>query len=315
MKISIIVPVYNVEPYVERCLLSVLNQSYENLELVIVDDCGTDNSMDIVHKIVANYKEDKAIQIYVHEKNRGLSAARNTGIIHASGDCLLFLDSDDEIPSDAVAKLASVMADDVDFVIGNVKVSGSNSFHFNFSVPEGPIAGNEAILHSFVGNQWYSMAVNKLIRKSFIVKNQLFFKEGILHEDELWSFQLALKAQKMLVIRDYTYHYLIRNDSITGRLSIRNYECNAIVLCEKYKLLVSSNDKLVVDFVFKQILNFYYSLLRFRPPYQKLNEIRCLIKGTLLLMDTPVPYNSIPFLLKYIFLGIPTVFLKPLCRG
>ena len=93
MKISIIIPIYNVAPYVERCLYSALNQSYEDIELVLVDDCGTDNSMNIVSEVVEKYVGNKKILLFKHEHNLGLSAARNTGIKNATGDYLLFLDS------------------------------------------------------------------------------------------------------------------------------------------------------------------------------------------------------------------------------
>ena len=105
MKISIIIPIYNVAPYVERCLYSALNQSYEDIELVLVDDCGTDNSMNIVSEVVEKYVGNKKISLFKHEHNLGLSAARNTGIKNATGDYLLFLDSDDEIPLNAVELL------------------------------------------------------------------------------------------------------------------------------------------------------------------------------------------------------------------
>lgn len=245
MKISIIIPIYNVAPYVERCLYSALNQSYENIELVLVDDCGTDNSMNIVSEVVEKYVGNKKILLFKHEHNLGLSAARNTGIKNATGDYLLFLDSDDEIPLNAVELLLEATNENPDFVIGNIKVLGSDKFSFYFSIPSGVIQGNELILDSFIKDKWYSMAVNKLIKKEFLLNHHLFFKEGILHEDELWSFILATKANKMSVVKDYTYHYYIRNDSITGKISIRNYESNAIILCEKKKIIDEINN---VDF-------------------------------------------------------------------
>ena len=242
MKISIIIPIYNVAPYVERCLYSALNQSYEDIELVLVDDCGTDNSMNIVSEVVEKYVGNKKISLFKHEHNLGLSAARNTGIKNATGDYLLFLDSDDEIPLNAVELLLEATNENPDFVIGNIKVLGSDKFSFYFSIPSGVIQGNELILDSFIKDKWYSMAVNKLIKKEFLLNHHLFFKEGILHEDELWSFVLATKANKMSVVKDYTYHYYIRNDSITGKISIRNYESNAIILCEKKKIIDEINN-------------------------------------------------------------------------
>lgn len=88
MKVSIIIPVYNVAPYVEECIQSVLRQDYKNLEIIIIDDCGTDNSMELVEKLVKNSSRD--IVILKHDYNKGLSAARNTGIRRATGDYIFF---------------------------------------------------------------------------------------------------------------------------------------------------------------------------------------------------------------------------------
>ena len=294
MKISIIIPIYNVAPYVERCLYSALNQSYENIELVLVDDCGTDNSMNIVSEVVEKYVGNKKILLFKHEHNLGLSAARNTGIKNATGDYLLFLDSDDEIPLNAVELLLEATNENPDFVIGNIKVLGSDKFSFYFSIPSGVIQGNELILDSFIKDKWYSMAVNKLIKKEFLLNHHLFFKEGILHEDELWSFILATKANKMSVVKDYTYHYYIRNDSITGKISIRNYESNAIILCEKKKIIDEINNVDFHSYMMEKIVDFYYSLLVFRPSYNKLVCMHNLLKknmNTLHLKDLSTSYK------------------------
>lgn len=312
MKISIIIPIYNVAPYVERCLYSALNQSYENIELVLVDDCGTDNSMNIVSEVVEKYVGNKKILLFKHEHNLGLSAARNTGIKNATGDYLLFLDSDDEIPLNAVELLLEATNENPDFVIGNIKVLGSDKFSFYFSIPSGVIQGNELILDSFIKDKWYSMAVNKLIKKEFLLNHHLFFKEGILHEDELWSFILATKANKMSVVKDYTYFSYIRNDSITGKISIRNYESNAIILCEKKKIIDEINNVDFHSYMMEKIVDFYYSLLVFRPSYNKLVCMHNLLKknmNTLHLKDLSTSYK-----VKYLLFRLPCIFFKFICR-
>ena len=312
MKISIIIPIYNVAPYVERCLYSALNQSYEDIELVLVDDCGTDNSMNIVSEVVEKYVGNKKILLFKHEHNLGLSAARNTGIKNATGDYLLFLDSDDEIPLNAVELLLEATNENPDFVIGNIKVLGSDKFSFYFSIPSGVIQGNELILDSFIKDKWYSMAVNKLIKKEFLLNHHLFFKEGILHEDELWSFILATKANKMSVVKDYTYHYYIRNDSITGKISIRNYESNAIILCEKKKIIDEINNVDFHSYMMEKIVDFYYSLLVFRPSYNKLVCMHNLLKknmNTLHLKGLSTSYK-----VKYLLFRLPCIFFKFICR-
>lgn len=102
MKVSIIIPVYNVSKYIKRCLKSVLGQTWKDLEIILVDDCTPDDSMDIVRGILETSSRSDIVTILKHEKNRGLSAARNTGIRQATGNYLYFLDSDDYLDRKSV---------------------------------------------------------------------------------------------------------------------------------------------------------------------------------------------------------------------
>ena len=106
MLISIIIPIYKVEPYIVRCIDSVLNQTYRELEVILVDDCSPDKSMTMARDYIEQSSLSKDLQfIYLrHEKNKGLSAARNTGINSATGKYVFFLDSDDEITPDCLEK-------------------------------------------------------------------------------------------------------------------------------------------------------------------------------------------------------------------
>ena len=119
MKVSIIIPVHNVAPYVEECIQSVLRQDYKNLEIIIIDDCGMDNSMELVEELVKNSSRD--IVILRHDYNKGLSAARNTGIKQATGDYIFFLDSDDFIETYCISVLVEIAKDcvDADMVYGS----------------------------------------------------------------------------------------------------------------------------------------------------------------------------------------------------
>lgn len=114
--VSIVVPVYNVECYVEECLQSVCSQTYENLEIICIDDVGSDKSMDIVRLYAT---KDSRINIVEHEKNKGLAEARNTGLRNLSGDYVFFLDSDDFLSVDAIERLVRCASMcDTDIVIG-----------------------------------------------------------------------------------------------------------------------------------------------------------------------------------------------------
>lgn len=99
MKVSIIFPVYNVAKYVEDSIISVLNQNYEDMEILVIDDCGTDNSIKIIKRIIATHRNGSKVKIIRQRQNSGLSEARNRGIREAKGDWITFVDSDDLLVS------------------------------------------------------------------------------------------------------------------------------------------------------------------------------------------------------------------------
>lgn len=234
MKVSIIIPIYNVELYIEKCLYSVLNQTYKNLEIILVDDCGTDKSIEIANKIITPYQTSHNIKLIHHKQNRGLSAARNSGVKIATGEYIYFLDSDDSISNNCIERLMFpiLQGNHVDFSIADYKVIGTNQIYPPLLLKEGIIKGNTNIINSYCKKEWYVMAVNKLINKSFLLKNNLFFKEDLLHEDELWSFQLASCAESMYVIQEKTYFYYIRNNSITTAPKKKNFDATSTIIQE-----------------------------------------------------------------------------------
>lgn len=231
MKVSIIIPVFNVEPYIEKCLLSVVNQTYNNIEVLLIDDCGTDNSVAVAENFIRNLTDQKTFKLIYHEHNRGLSAARNTGIAHATGEYIYFLDSDDELIESCIEKLVSAaQIYKPDFLVADYKTSGASRLYPPLNLDEGIIDSNEIILRSYISRDWYMMAVNKLMKSVFILENDLYFKEGIVHEDDLWSFMVACKANSLYVLKDKTYIYVIRKGSITQSPTLHNLESRAKII-------------------------------------------------------------------------------------
>ena len=219
MKVTIIVPIYNVSAYIERCWESLVKQTYKDLEILFIDDCGTDDSVEKLQKLI-DIHPGIYCKILHHDHNRGLSAARNTGLMAATGDYVYFLDSDDDITEDCIERLvAPVMNDDVDIVVGNYRVVGGEA-HSPLLLGSGLLSSSKDVLASYAAGKWYVMAWNKLCRRDFLIDNNLFFREGLIHEDVLWTFQVACKAQSLYVCNDVTYNYNVRGASIMTSMSI-----------------------------------------------------------------------------------------------
>lgn len=211
--VTLIVPIYNVEQYIDQCLKSIQYQEYKNIECLLIDDCGQDKSIDICRKFIASYEGPIKFSIIKHDCNKGLSAARNTGIHQARGEYLYFLDSDDFLFPNSISSLVKILTDECyDMVIGNFETNISSQYP---SVKrELNLSGFSQIMTSFIAGDYYVMAWNKLIKKDFILKNELLFNEGIIHEDLPWMFKCINVAEKIGTIKNITYHYYIRSGSI-----------------------------------------------------------------------------------------------------
>ncbi len=214
-RISVIIPVYNVEPYISDCLQSVMLQTYQGpLECILVDDCGTDKSIEVAEQLIAEYDGPIEFKVLHHDHNRGLSAARNTGIDAAKGDYVYFLDSDDWISDDCVEKLTEPLRQqEFDIIVGDYKMVGGQISGIELSFQEDAYH-ESGITHTFCNGGVYVMAVNKLYRKGFLMKNQLRFEEGKIHEDEILAFELSCVDKFFYVVKSVTYYYRIRENSI-----------------------------------------------------------------------------------------------------
>lgn len=237
MKVSIIIPVYNVEAYIEDCIASVMAQDYEQLEVLIVDDCTPDRSIEIVKKMISNYKGPHIYKIIRHTRNGGLSTARNSGIHEATGEFIYFLDSDDFIVEKAISNLIELYSQtQANIVIGNRKTvdhqtkeivckpflfSQSNYF---FSSLDDMYACREFIEMDLNGIAW-----NKLVQKDFLLKNHLFFNEGIIFEDDIWSYKVYCCKPTIAVSSTTTYVYRMRPSSIMT--SFTEYHFYSSIIC------------------------------------------------------------------------------------
>ena len=219
MKVSIIIPIYNVASYIENCIKSVMAQSYAaRMECILIDDCGTDDSIFIVKRLIADYDGSISFKIIHHERNRGLSAARNTGIDNAIGEYLYFLDGDDEISNDCIELLMRKVEEDdtVELVQGNTKtVPVNNVENMTVKIKTLNANTNDAIRESYYkSGQFIVNAWNKLIKCSFVQNHHLRFIEGMLFEDYIWTFQLMKHLKNVSFVPKQTYVYKRHDGSI-----------------------------------------------------------------------------------------------------
>ena len=232
--VSIGIPVYNVEPYIEKCLLSVLNQTYQNLEILVVDDLGTDNSMHIVENIVKNHPNGSRIRIITQIKNGGSGEARNSVIQNALGKYLYFLDSDDYIEK----KTIELMVDQAEKHKTDAVIASLRKVIWN-SDKELPtlqyksyqlIKGKDRFAHYVCQDLRWHVAItacNILFSVSFLRKNDLRFLASK-DEDALFLSDYYSEIESAIIMPEITYNYVIRPGSKMGNNAREKIPVNEI---------------------------------------------------------------------------------------
>lgn len=214
MKISIVVPIYNVEQYLERCIDSLIGQTYEDIEIVLVNDGSTDLSLDICKR----YEQlDKRV-VLVDKANGGLSDARNSGLKKATGEYVLFVDSDDFVDKKTCEQFVEKAIGWPDIISGNAKVINGDKISFmRRSMSEVDECDGRLFLERELRNgTMYMAAWLNLYKLSFLKDNNLVFEKGLLHEDEEFTPRVFLKAKKVKNINFDFYNYIIRENSISN---------------------------------------------------------------------------------------------------
>lgn len=221
--ISIIIPVYNVEKYIQRCLESVLQQCSNNtvIECIIIDDCSPDRSMDIVFQITNNYKGPIHFNILRNEHNCGLSEVRNIGIKAATGNFLVFLDSDDYLKENCIKNLweGHQLHPEADLIIGNTLERLTNKSLYSISTPL--FINNGIDARRWILKEKKCFVWNKLIRRQTIIEHHVYFIPNIVFEDIAWTYLLFRNVTSIYILNDITHVYEYNDKSIT-KLSSQN---------------------------------------------------------------------------------------------
>lgn len=215
--ISIIIPVYNVEPYIERCFRSLVSQTYRNYECIFVDDCGSDRSVEILSQLMKEYKGKLVIKLIHNEKNLGAAAARNNGMKIASGEYFLFVDSDDFISSDCLETLvAPLQRKKYNLVVGR-SVLNYNGRTLLSEIPE-EISGDTNSLGRYLRMMSFRMggsASNRLYDSAYLKENNIFFNSESCVEDSLFNIEFYCKNPLVFYNEKPTYTYDIRENSVS----------------------------------------------------------------------------------------------------
>ncbi len=249
--ISVIVPVYNVEKYLKKCITSILNQTYSNLEIVIVNDGSTDNSTEIIEELK---KTDSRISSY-YQENAGLSAARNTGIDNSNGKYLVFVDSDDYIHPKMIEilynNLTSTNSDiavcDLHWI--NENESTNEHIENNITVYEG-----QEVLYKLILDDLISVvAWNKLYKRELF--KTLRYPEGKLHEDQYIIHKILAQCNKSVYTTAKLYYYIKREGSIIGKVSRKKLMDSMCAFTERYYWSIARKDKKFTNWCFDALIN------------------------------------------------------------
>lgn len=201
MKISVIVPVYNTSKYLSKCLDSILNQTYKNYEIIIVNDGSTDNSDKIINEYVSKHKNIK----YYNKKNGGQASARNLALKNATGEYVTFIDSDDYVDLDMFKNMIENI-DDSDIVICDILIESNNSFVLKTYNKINKLPGKN-YMTSYMG------PVAKLYKRKFLEEYDFKFMEDIFYEDLASIPYLGMYTNKIKYVEKPFYHYVIRSGS------------------------------------------------------------------------------------------------------
>ena len=239
--ISIVVPVYEVEKYLKKCVHSILNQTYNNLEIILVDDGSPDRCGLICDEYA---QKDNRVKV-IHKENGGLSDARNVGIKASLGDYIMFVDSDDYIELNSAEYLVEYMDKlNLDIVCSNTwkKIDENETYNKPFMYENKVISGEEYIAHGMSTGNIFSVVCNKMYRTKLIKDNEIYFKEGLLHEDEDWTPRILLKANKVMSVEFCFYNYVIREGSITQKVNKEKNIKDIMKICFRLEDVYRTSD-------------------------------------------------------------------------
>ena len=249
--ISILVAIYNSEGYLIRCLESIINQTYANLEIILIDDGSTDESGLICEQYAL---QDNRIRVF-HQENKGIGKTREVAISHAKGDYILFIDPDDWVEKDMISEMyLSAIRQDADVIVSNFFYNGDNYEYV--SNQYFPKSSNEELIRLVVAGDFHGSYCNKLIRSELLKNSEVKFPSINFSEDQLVVLQLLLQGKSFKFIDRAFYHYYQHTESETNRIN-EDFVKNKLVPYHKILNELLSYDPMLL----KTSYFFFYSWL------------------------------------------------------
>ena len=261
VKVSVIIPVYNTEKYLEKCLESVCNQTLSDIEIICINDCSTDNSCEILNRCAAN---DERIKIINFPENRGAAAARNAGIDAATGEYIGFVDSDDYIDLNFYEKLyIGATTSNADIVKSNLKYTGWNT----------PSSGSYYNLNDVKKSKYkFNHVPTAIFKRSLLLQNNIFFPENSeCAEDSVFEILAASACNKIEIVEDVCYYYVFRQNSLNHDLIVTENKIKALEDSLK-KFILIINDLDLEKNTYFDIIDSKYKYISYFCKNKKLTE-------------------------------------------
>lgn len=316
VKLSLILPVYNVSKFIDRCLNSICCQNNQNIEIIVIDDESPDDSIDKVEKYIC-LNQINNLRI-IHQKNRGLGGARNRGISESKGEYVWFIDSDDEINQGAIPFILNKI-DNEDVIIFDFDMIDNNGEHhygtYNKISCRTHLKGTDIEKNFILTQAWRS-----IYNRNFLIKENLYFREHFLHEDGEFNMRVMCLAGDVSYYPKLVYHYYTcNNGSIMNTIGIKNIKDlllhidtmeNMIIkyqnLSNEQKDLLIKHTQASIGVIFSDVLKMDKSIM---PEFRKIiKNNRQKIRNVVINKSHPSMWNLVKF---YIQLYLP---FKPIYR-
>lgn len=316
MKVSIIIPIYNVEKYIKRCLMSALKQTYRNLEIILINDCTPDNSMEIAKDIISQseYSKDLEIKFISHSVNKGIAATRNTGMRNVTGEYFFFLDSDDEITQDCIESMVKLAQryKGVDIVQGNTVETNNDKIKDIINCEPEYIEDRSLIKKMMFNDGTCKYSIpnvvwNKLIKTSMVIGNNMWFKEGMVAEDVYWLLMYWKYVSSIAFNVNRTYYYYNDNPSSITNEAIQIHR-HFFAKMETFKDFIPSIDKKDI-YIYHRFVRMLHNFGHIYRNYENSEQYIKTYKETIYYL---LSFNHLPFKVKIClrYLLLPDFFVR-----